>query len=550
MIPFFNGPPPSKLGFVAKPEMPPHINILFRARPPLDYVEPEETEHKTKYDFIHGGNIDLDKLFEDGPPPERICQETPAERKERIWKERVIEHYKKVKELRKNYDPKADKNATSDPRKTLFVSRLSYKTDEETLRREFERFGPINSLRLVRDKKTGKSRGYAFVEFKHSRHCDRLYDASGMKIDGKRILVDYEEGRVKIDWLPKRLGGGKGRGRGDRDTERKIRKVIKEYKRSERSRSQSKRSESRRSESKRREHSKAEREPETTHKRQKVSEEREVSKNETKRDIKEDSKKESRFESKDQVSEKVKENINPEPEHKNGTNHREAPPVHNEHPVITKETPQMQPPPPPVEQLVQVQSEPQVAKNEKEVREISKEVPKEAPKELQKEEEREKPREVVEAPKESRRDIKDQSKAVEDQRASKYEPTKDERSRTNGRDAKDSRYPEDVEMKRRESKDKYRDKDRERDRDRDRHRDKDRDRPRERSKDRDRSKDRSRDRDRSKDRDRHHKDKKDKRDKKDKKSKKHHHKDKKKHKKHKSRREGSYEKEEGEFHAD
>lgn len=93
-----------------------------------------------------------------------------------------------------------------------------------------ERFGPVVSLRLVRDSKTGKSRGYAFVEFKHQRHCDKLYDASGMKIDGKRILVDYEQARVSKDWLPRRLGGGKGNKRKDRDAEHKIRKVLKEYK--------------------------------------------------------------------------------------------------------------------------------------------------------------------------------------------------------------------------------------------------------------------------------------------------------------------------------
>ena len=217
MIPFFNGPPPSKLGFVAKPEMPPHINILFRARPDLEYIETEEKYRNPKYDFVHDGNVDLDKLFEDGTPPERQCNETPAQRKERIWRERTVEHYLKVKEHKKKYDPNKDPNATSDPSKTLFISRLNFKTDEEVLRKEIEKFGPIASLRLVRNPKTGKSRGYAFVEFKHSRHCERFYDSNGLKIDGKKILVDYEAGRNDMDWLPKRLGGGKGNKRRDRE---------------------------------------------------------------------------------------------------------------------------------------------------------------------------------------------------------------------------------------------------------------------------------------------------------------------------------------------
>ena len=31
-----------------------------------------------------------------------------------------------------------------------------------------------------------------------------------MKIDGRRVLVDYERGRTQKSWLPRRLGGGKG----------------------------------------------------------------------------------------------------------------------------------------------------------------------------------------------------------------------------------------------------------------------------------------------------------------------------------------------------
>ena len=34
--------------------------------------------------------------------------------------------------------------------------------------------------------------------------------ADGMKIDGRRVVVDYERGRTKKSWLPRRLGGGKG----------------------------------------------------------------------------------------------------------------------------------------------------------------------------------------------------------------------------------------------------------------------------------------------------------------------------------------------------
>ena len=49
-----------------------------------------------------------------------------------------------------------------DPFKTLFISRLSYEATESDLSKEFGVYGPIERIRLVRDKE-GKSRGYAFI---------------------------------------------------------------------------------------------------------------------------------------------------------------------------------------------------------------------------------------------------------------------------------------------------------------------------------------------------------------------------------------------------
>ncbi|CAK5086071.1 unnamed protein product [Meloidogyne enterolobii] len=42
--------------------------------------------------------------------------------------------------------------------------------------------------------------------------------ADGTKIDGRRVVVDYERGRTKKGWLPRRLGGGKGETRRKRES--------------------------------------------------------------------------------------------------------------------------------------------------------------------------------------------------------------------------------------------------------------------------------------------------------------------------------------------
>lgn len=78
---------------------------------------------------------------------------------------------------------------------TLFVGRLSYDTTEKKIRREFEQFGPVNDVKLIKDLE-GSSRGYAFIEFKFEEDMTTAYRrADGKKIDGRRIVCDVERGR-------------------------------------------------------------------------------------------------------------------------------------------------------------------------------------------------------------------------------------------------------------------------------------------------------------------------------------------------------------------
>lgn len=54
-----------------------------------------------------------------------------------------------------------------------------------------------------------------------------LERGNGRRVDGERVVVDYERGRTKTDWVPRRLGGGKGDKRRDRETERLVRELKK-----------------------------------------------------------------------------------------------------------------------------------------------------------------------------------------------------------------------------------------------------------------------------------------------------------------------------------
>ncbi|KAI7901485.1 uncharacterized protein BX663DRAFT_437583, partial [Cokeromyces recurvatus] len=107
-------------------------------------------------------------------------------------------------------DPEKDSNIDGDPFNTLFVTHLSPELMESDLVREFEIYGQIKKIRLVRDKQ-GKSRCYAFIEFEREKDMRAAYkDADGLKILGRRILVDVERARTVKGWRPRRLGGGLG----------------------------------------------------------------------------------------------------------------------------------------------------------------------------------------------------------------------------------------------------------------------------------------------------------------------------------------------------
>ena len=128
-----------------------------------------------------------------------------------------------------------DRKIEGDPYRTIFVGRLNYNTSEDRLHREFNIFGQVENVRIVRNQKTGKPNGYAFVEFRDERGADdAVRKGDGRKIDGYKIIVDREFGRTKNTWYPRRLGGGKGEARRDRDDEYLLRCIQRDLEDEER----------------------------------------------------------------------------------------------------------------------------------------------------------------------------------------------------------------------------------------------------------------------------------------------------------------------------
>ncbi|KAI7828868.1 cyclophilin-like domain-containing protein [Gamsiella multidivaricata] len=95
------------------------------------------------------------------------------------------------------------------PENVLFVAQLNPATRSEDLELIFSRFGVILSCEVIRDKKTGDSLCYAFIEFEKEEECSEAYfKMDKVLIDDRRIHVDFSQSVSKLhkDWMVKRTG--------------------------------------------------------------------------------------------------------------------------------------------------------------------------------------------------------------------------------------------------------------------------------------------------------------------------------------------------------
>ena len=97
----------------------------------------------------------------------------------------------------------------------IYVGNLSHDMTDDELREEFEAFGKVASATIIKDKFTGKPRGFGFVEMPDKKEAEAAIDALNEKeIMGRAITVN--EARPRPERRPdrgrddKRRGGGGG----------------------------------------------------------------------------------------------------------------------------------------------------------------------------------------------------------------------------------------------------------------------------------------------------------------------------------------------------
>jgi cold-inducible RNA-binding protein len=96
--------------------------------------------------------------------------------------------------------------------KKMYVGNLSYETTEDSLRALFAEFGEIESVNLITDRYSGRSRGFAFVEMATEEAAQAA--VAGLKsrtLDGREL--DVAEARPQTERKGGQRGGQRGGGR-------------------------------------------------------------------------------------------------------------------------------------------------------------------------------------------------------------------------------------------------------------------------------------------------------------------------------------------------
>ncbi|MDP2690853.1 MAG: RNA-binding protein [bacterium] len=93
----------------------------------------------------------------------------------------------------------------------LFVGSLPYNTTEDALRRHFAGAGEVASVKIITDRETGRSRGFAFVEYASPEDAQKAVEMFHQQdFEGRSLIVN--EARPQEDRGPRGGGGGGGGG--------------------------------------------------------------------------------------------------------------------------------------------------------------------------------------------------------------------------------------------------------------------------------------------------------------------------------------------------
>ena len=90
--------------------------------------------------------------------------------------------------------------------KNIYVGNISFQTTEQDIEQAFSAYGQVERVQIVKDRESGQSRGFGFVEMSDNNDADKAIAAlDGAELSGRKLTVNEARPRE-----PRSAGGGGG----------------------------------------------------------------------------------------------------------------------------------------------------------------------------------------------------------------------------------------------------------------------------------------------------------------------------------------------------
>jgi len=77
----------------------------------------------------------------------------------------------------------------------IYVGNLSFNTTQEELTDEFSQFGELTDVKLIIDRETGRSKGFAFLTYSSQDGMQAALEMNGREVGGRPLRVNQAEER-------------------------------------------------------------------------------------------------------------------------------------------------------------------------------------------------------------------------------------------------------------------------------------------------------------------------------------------------------------------
>lgn len=78
----------------------------------------------------------------------------------------------------------------------IYAGNLSYRMTEDSLRELFEQHGEVTSVKIIRDRETGRAKGFGFVEMSDKEKAENaIKKLDGAEVEGRNIKVNFAKPR-------------------------------------------------------------------------------------------------------------------------------------------------------------------------------------------------------------------------------------------------------------------------------------------------------------------------------------------------------------------